>query len=136
MAASPALAPPPGNPRFPLLDAMRAIAALAIVAYHVAFFSRANEHGGTGALLSRLNVGVTIFFVISGFVLYRPMVRARWEGSRRGAGGYARRRLLRIVPAYWLALTVLAITRAARRVHRPAGGTTTASARSTPPTRS
>ena len=110
MAASPVLTPPPGNPRFPLLDAMRAIAALSIVAYHVAFFSRATEHGVSGALLSRLGVGVTVFFVISGFVLYRPMVRARWDGEPpRPLGDYARRRALRIVPAYWLALTVLAI---------------------------
>ena len=111
MVAPAALAPPPGNPRFPLLDAMRAIAALSVVAYHVGFFSRANEHGWTGALLSRLNVGVTVFFVISGFVLYRPMVRARWDGEPpRSPAVYARHRLLRIVPAYWLALTVLAIT--------------------------
>ena len=110
MAASPVLTPPPGNPRFPLLDSMRAIAALSIVAYHVAFFARATEHGVSGALLSRLGVGVTIFFVISGFVLYRPMVRARWEGEPpRPLRDYARRRALRIVPAYWLALTVLAI---------------------------
>jgi len=110
VAASPVLTPPPGNPRFPLLDSMRAIAALSIVAYHVAFFARATEHGVSGALLSRLGVGVTIFFVISGFVLYRPMVRARWDGEPpRPLRDYARRRALRIVPAYWLALTVLAI---------------------------
>lgn len=110
MAAPVTLTPPPGNPRFPLLDAMRAIAALSIVAYHVAFFARATEHGVSGALLSRLGVGVTIFFVISGFVLYRPMVRARWDGEPpRSLREYARRRALRIVPAYWLALTVLAI---------------------------
>jgi peptidoglycan/LPS O-acetylase OafA/YrhL len=110
VAASPVLTPPPGNPRFPLLDATRAIAALSIVAYHVAFFARATEHGVSGALLSRLGVGVTIFFVISGFVLYRPMVRARWDGEpQRPLRDYASRRALRIVPAYWLALTVLAI---------------------------
>ncbi len=98
------------NPRFPQIDAMRAVAALSIVAYHVAFFSRATEHGATGALLSRLSVGVTLFFVISGFLLYRPMVRARRAGEPpRPLGDYARRRVLRIVPAYWLALTVLAI---------------------------
>jgi len=89
---------------------MRAVAALSIVAYHVAFFSRATEHGAAGALLSRLSVGVTLFFVISGFLLYRPMVRARRAGEPpRPLGDYARRRVLRIVPAYWLALTVLAI---------------------------
>jgi peptidoglycan/LPS O-acetylase OafA/YrhL len=110
LAASAPLTPPPGNPRFPQLDAMRAVAALAIVAYHVAFFSRASEHGAAGAVLSRLSVGVTVFFVISGFVLYRPFARARRAGEPpRPLGDYARRRALRIVPAYWLALTVLAI---------------------------
>ena len=108
---APALAPPPGNPRFPLLDAMRAIAALSVVAYHVAFFARATEHGWTGAVLSRLGIGVTVFFVISGFVLYRPFVQARWDGAPpRPLADYARRRIVRIVPAYWLALTVLAVS--------------------------
>jgi peptidoglycan/LPS O-acetylase OafA/YrhL len=51
-----------------------------------------------------------VFFLISGFLLYRPFVAAHLDGR----GGprvrdYARRRVLRIVPAYWLALTVLAI---------------------------
>ncbi len=110
VAAPVALSPPAGNPRFPLLDGMRAVAALSVVAYHVAFYARATEHGWTGALLSRLGVGVTIFFLISGFVLYRPMVRARWEGEPgRPLGIYASHRALRILPAYWLALTVLAI---------------------------
>ena len=35
-APSPALAPPPGNPRFPLFDSLRAIAVLAVLAFHVA----------------------------------------------------------------------------------------------------
>ena len=53
---------------------------------------------------------MTLFFVISGFLLYRPFVAARARGrgfpsTRR----YARRRALRIVPAYWTALTVLAL---------------------------
>ena len=110
VAAPVALTPPPGNPRFPLLDGMRAVAALSVVAYHVAFYARATEHGWTGAMLSRLGVGVTIFFLISGFVLYRPMVRARWDGEPgRPLGIYAGHRALRILPAYWLALTVLAI---------------------------
>ena len=46
-----------------------------------------------------------IFFVISGFLLYRQFL-----GDRPPAlGAYARHRFLRIVPAYWVALTLLAI---------------------------
>ena len=53
---------------------------------------------------------MTIFFLLSGFLLYRPFVAARLgERDRPRIPDYARRRLLRILPAYWLALTVLAI---------------------------
>ena len=56
-------------------------------------------------------MGVAFFFVISGFLLYRPFLAARFAG-RPGprVRDYARRRVLRIVPAYWVALTVLAAT--------------------------
>jgi peptidoglycan/LPS O-acetylase OafA/YrhL len=105
------VAPPPGHPRFPLFDALRAVAALCIVGTHASgltnFFLAGNP---LAPFTARLNVGVTIFFVISGFLLYRPFVAARMEGRPGpGVGGYARRRLLRILPAYWLALTVLAV---------------------------
>jgi peptidoglycan/LPS O-acetylase OafA/YrhL len=110
--ASPdALNPPPGNPRFRLFDGLRAVAALSILVYHAGTLSRANEgEAGLSPYLARLNVGVAIFFVISGFLLYRPFLAAR-AGSAPPVrlGDYARRRVLRIVPAYWVALTVLAI---------------------------
>src|SRR3954468_20104855 len=109
-AAPDALRPPPGNPRFPLVDGLRAFAAIAVVITHTGFLSTFNAHGLAGEVTARLDVGVTLFFIISGFLLYRPFVAARLE--HRPAPRipvYARRRVLRIVPAYWLALTVLAI---------------------------
>ena len=63
-----------------------------------------------GGLTSHLNVGVTLFFLISGFLLYRPYAQALLDGSGLpSVGGYARRRALRIVPGYWVALTLLAV---------------------------
>jgi peptidoglycan/LPS O-acetylase OafA/YrhL len=54
--------------------------------------------------------GPLLFFVISGFLLYRPYVLARAEGRPApSTARYARRRVLRILPAYWAALTVLAV---------------------------
>lgn len=51
-----------------------------------------------------------MFFVVSGFVMYRPFVAHRVLGAPPpGIVAYVRRRLLRIVPPYWLALTLLAI---------------------------
>ena len=55
-------------------------------------------------------LGPIVFFAISGFLLYRPWVAARAAGAPAPAAGrYARRRALRILPAYWVALTVLAV---------------------------
>ena len=78
-SAPPALAPPPGHQRFPHVDALRAIAALAIVAVHISALSRVTYDSAVGAYTARLNVGVPIFFCISGFLLYRPFVAAARE---------------------------------------------------------
>jgi peptidoglycan/LPS O-acetylase OafA/YrhL len=91
--------------RFPLIDGLRAVAAIGVLVTHSAISSGLVTTSATGyRYAQRLEVGVTIFFVISGFVLYRPFLLARVD-----AGRYAWRRALRIVPAYWIALTVTAI---------------------------
>ena len=94
--------------RFPLIDALRAIAALAVLITHAAFFAGAyGGHTTLGPYAQRLDVGVTVFFLISGFLLYRPFLVARLDGREPPATGpYAWRRFLRIVPGYWVALTV------------------------------
>lgn len=103
-----ALAPPPGNPRFPLADSIRALAALSVLVFHTALVSGAAGEEWPGRLLGQLNVGVTVFFVLSGFLLYRPYAAARRGGPPAPRlVDYARRRALRILPAYWLALSVL-----------------------------
>ena len=106
----PVVAPPPGHPRFPLLDSLRAIAALGVLVSHAAFLSGAARRHWWGAATSNGNLGVAVFFILSGFLLYRPLINAQLNGApRTRLRDYVRRRLLRIVPAYWLALTVLAI---------------------------
>jgi peptidoglycan/LPS O-acetylase OafA/YrhL len=106
-----ALRPPPGNPRFPLLDAMRAVAALSILVTHVSGVTNFNTNNALGAYTARMDMGVTIFFLLSGFLLYRPFVAARYEGRPPiRVADFFRRRVLRIVPGYWVALTVLALT--------------------------
>ncbi len=103
-----AFRPPPGNPRFEHIDALRAFAAMAVLTTHAAAQAQVKT-ADWASLVLRLNVGVTIFFLISGFVLYRPWVAARTGAPARGLVTYARSRLLRILPAYWVALTALAI---------------------------
>ena len=107
---SPALQPPPGNPRFELVDALRAIAVLLVVFCHASQMSGAALHTSWGWLGTYSYFGVLIFFAISGFLLYRPFVAAHAGGHKAPrTGAYARRRLLRILPAYWLALTILSL---------------------------
>jgi peptidoglycan/LPS O-acetylase OafA/YrhL len=105
------VAPPPGNPRFPLFDSLRAIAVLAVVTFHVTSITGDLDKHLIGNVFAVLgSQGLTLFFVISGFLLYRPFVAARAQGGPLpNTIRYARRRVLRIVPAYWTALTVLAI---------------------------
>jgi peptidoglycan/LPS O-acetylase OafA/YrhL len=92
---------------FPCFDGFRAIAALSVLVTHVGFVSGFNQRSRLGAFTARMDVGVAVFFVISGFLLYRPFVAARLDGrSAPGARPYFWRRALRILPAYWLALTL------------------------------
>ena len=83
------------------LTGLRAVAALMIVGTHAAYGTGQLSHGFVGALYARLEIGVPIFFVLSGFLLFRPWVRASANGTRHPlVGRYARRRLRRIAPAY------------------------------------
>jgi len=98
------------NPRFPLFDSLRAIAALSVVLFHIAFVLHGFGKPGYGRYLEELNIGVSIFFLISGFLLYRPFAAARFASARLPAvRRYAIRRFFRIVPAYWVALPIVAV---------------------------
>lgn len=88
---------------FPLLDGYRAMAALMVLTTHVAFNTGEIASGVIGPLLGRMDFGVTLFFLLSGFLLYRPWARAAMTDTAGPAlGTYAVRRAARIVPAYWL----------------------------------
>lgn len=104
---------PPGTRAgtLPMLDGLRAVAALAVLLTHVAFQTGEVGRGAGGAVLARFDAGVAVFFVLSGFLLYRPYARARHTGGRwPSPGTYALRRAARILPAYWLVLAVVALT--------------------------
>jgi peptidoglycan/LPS O-acetylase OafA/YrhL len=97
---------------YPALDSLRAIAALSVFFFHaVGFYARGATEGNVIApYVARLDVGVTIFFLLSGFLLYRPFVQARRQGRPQPPLiPYAWRRALRIVPAYWVALTLATV---------------------------
>ena len=110
--AEPARPAPPATrgDALPMLDGLRAVAALGVLLTHVAFQTGETGRGAGGAVLARLDAGVAVFFVLSGFLLYRPYARATltgspWPSLRR----YALRRAARILPAYWAVLAVVAL---------------------------
>lgn len=108
--ADEARAATPGRERVALLDGVRALAVASVVVCHTASRSGHNVDGALGELTARLNVGVAVFFVLSGFLLFRPFAAAALLGAPRvDLRRYARRRTARIVPAYWLWLTVLGV---------------------------
>ena len=90
------------------LTGLRAVAALLVVGTHAAFVTGKLNHGYLGAMAARLEIGVAIFFALSGFLLFRPWVTAAAAGSDApSAARYAHRRLRRVMPAY-LATVLLA----------------------------
>jgi peptidoglycan/LPS O-acetylase OafA/YrhL len=67
-----------------------------------------------GDFTARAEIGVAVFFLISGFLLYRPFAAAHLSARPApSAWRFYLRRVLRIVPLYWVALTVVLLT------HRP-----------------
>lgn len=96
------------NPRFPLLDSLRGIAALSVFFFHLPFVLGLSDPLRSYVL--QLNAGVAVFFLLSGFLLYRPFARARFRGEPRPAlVPYAERRALRLIPAYWVALVFVVL---------------------------
>lgn len=104
------LIPPPARTgvQFPALDGLRAVGALAVLTTHVAFWSGDYlGNGVVGSLLARLDVGVAIFFVLSGFLLSRPWLVRAADGRRAPAApAYLWKRAVRVFPVYLVTAVV------------------------------
>ncbi len=82
----------------PALDGIRAVAVFLVIFYHFGF---SRVPGGTG---------VTIFFVLSGFLITWLLLRENEKDGTISLKKFYRRRILRIFPAfyaYWLGLVLL-----------------------------
>lgn len=89
------------------LTGIRAVAALLVVLTHAAYTTGKYPQGFAGLVYSRMEIGVPIFFVLSGFLLFRPWVQAAARGGPPpSVRRYAWHRVRRIMPAY--AVTVVA----------------------------
>jgi peptidoglycan/LPS O-acetylase OafA/YrhL len=124
-ANSPPLRTPAQKPgRLLFLDGLRAVAALAVIAFHVYDQDTSPLHSILRRLpylfrwlMMRGNQGVEIFFVLSGFVITRSVSRD-WVDFRF-IGRFALRRSLRLDPPYWAVLSIVLLLKVVLVHHDP-----------------
>jgi peptidoglycan/LPS O-acetylase OafA/YrhL len=85
------------------LDALRAFACAMVVVFHLQLDTHL-DFGLLNPFVAGGNVGIYVFFTLSGYLLYRPFIRRPVE-----LGGYAIKRAARILPGYYVALIALVI---------------------------
>lgn len=108
-----------GSSWIPEIDGLRFIAILLVVLFHLGgeVAAKSDVHlimqpwySGLFAFLGRGDIGVRIFFVISGFILGRPFARHYLLGhARPSLSSYYLRRLTRLEPPYLINISVCAI---------------------------
>ncbi len=91
-------------------DGLRALAAFLVLVHHASFPSARMYTGHFAHQFTQLDIGVAIFFLLSGFLLFRPFVeRSLDDTPGPNWRAYAWRRAARIFPAYWLALGTMIV---------------------------
>lgn len=113
--------PGPAQGRLSELDGIRAVAILMVIAFHSWFFlsevmtSRADYAAFVAtipwplAFVRRGDLGVDVFFVLSGFLLGQQLLRQLARTGRLEYRRYFAHRLLRIYPLYLVALAIAAL---------------------------
>jgi len=108
----------PKKNTIPVLDGVRAFACLIVIWFHVYRIPRDLHVWSTQPFSNRLlnsflffgKYGVTLFFVLSGFLLFLPFAKAllfekTWPSTRQ----FYVRRVFRILPAYYLSLILIVL---------------------------
>ncbi len=113
------------------LDGVRACAILMVIAFHINWINtngsgrnflklwdwRSNPLASSVAIAG--GTGVTLFFVLSGFLLFLPYAKALLFGGRWPlARTFYVRRALRIMPGYYLSLVILILVSAHQYLRR------------------
>jgi peptidoglycan/LPS O-acetylase OafA/YrhL len=99
-------ATPPQTPRrIPSLDGLRGISIWAVIIAHSAdhfLFSSVHSHHLRTVLSNSANLGVTIFFVISGFLITSILLGEQKRTSQINIRRFYKKRAIRIIPAFVL----------------------------------
>jgi peptidoglycan/LPS O-acetylase OafA/YrhL len=121
----------PGRAFIPQIDGLRFIAIMAVLAYHVRYISSYHLHVSpqgwpvegdwVNDIFSTGNLGVQLFFALSGFILSLPFARWRLAGEKPvRLSDYYLRRVTRIEPPYLIHLAFLFLLCALVLRHQPA----------------
>ncbi len=94
-----------------VLDGLRAIATLMVISFHIqqkAFIWSKWDQPWISAFWTFGGSGVTLFFILSGFLLFLPYAKALlFQSSWPSIKQFYIRRALRILPAYYIALFII-----------------------------
>jgi peptidoglycan/LPS O-acetylase OafA/YrhL len=99
---------PSSGRRLTGIEGLRGLAALLVIFRHVGQYTTDAERTGWLGRLSEWSThGLTLFFVLSGFLLFRPFAAAVLaRGELPSVRRYAANRALRILPAYFVVFTL------------------------------
>ena len=97
------------RPHYPCLEGLRTIGVMALFFQHTGFTTGLQARPGF-SWMGHLELGPAMFFVLSAFLLYQPFATGnlaekavvRWRKFQKS-------RAFRVIPAYWVALTILII---------------------------
>ncbi len=103
------------------IEALRGLAAVAVVAYHVSrHLNKAFGAPALAALFGPGQAGVDMFFVLSGFIILH--VHRKDVGRPGRLTNYLSRRFTRVLPLYWVALALTVCMSAAGSGGVPGAG--------------
>ncbi len=115
MPATPAqaYAPVPLSEKIPSLDGLRGLACLLVFGVHFNQIAQVKAEFGyfdLSRFLENGNIGVALFFSLSGMLLSLPFWRAKLTGANHpDVSNYFINRIARILPAYYVCLLSLAL---------------------------
>lgn len=99
-----------GERRSVRLESVRAVAALAVIVEHCYGYAHNYDPAAIftnygDRLVAATGNGVELFFALSGYLLFLPFARRLWgEGPPPDLGRYARNRVVRILPLYYVVI--------------------------------